>query len=353
MKFIFALVFIILLSLAVQAVPLLGAKVELPKVNEFCKHQNKPILSYSELFADEGEGGRPKEELYLDRYKGELKGLFLTENGPITLMGQMTSKEEFVLCAYDFLKGGEAIEIFKGKYRIDGIEFQGAKGQLKTMGEGRYFLPNRDYSLEHKQNKHSYQINGKTSDDEPDTCSYDESYFSLLGGNDKKVNVKVNKLIEGIRDRFASTLTRTSDCLAKKDIPNAYNLAIGLMYAGPRLVSAKIDYVTINKTDSNWDGETFNYDRRTGIQLYQEELLSPKGEKPLVEEIKKRLVKLYGTSGRFNSLMGVSFSFTAQTLVASFAPVDEKGFYMNSFRIDIPMPMSFARKFLDAKLFPQ
>lgn len=353
MNFFFSLVSVLGLSMTVSTSVFSQPKVELPKVNEFCKTQNKPVLSYSQLFAEEGEGGRAKEELYLDRFKGELKGLFISEAGPVTLVGQMTSKEEFVLCGYDFLKGGDALEIFKGRYRPEGIEFQSAKAVLKTISEGRYFLPNRDYSIEHKQDKHAYQINGRTSDDEPDSCSYDESYFSLLGGKSKKVNGKVNTLIEAIKDRFASTRTRTTDCLAKKSIPNAYNLAIGLMYAGPRLVSAKIDHVSVTKTDSNWEGESFNYDRQTGTQLYLEELLGTKDEKAMVDEIKRRMVKLYGTSGRFNSLMGVSLSFTAQTLVASFAPVDEKGFYMNSFRIDIPMPMSFARKYLNSKLFPQ
>jgi hypothetical protein len=347
--------FFVLLSLVISlsTSSLYAGKIELPKVNEFCKSQNKPILSYAELFADQGGDGRSKEELYLDRYKGELKGLYMTENGPVTLVGQMTTKEDFILCGYDFRKGGEAKEIFKGRYLADGIEFQAAKGELKRIGFGGYFLPNRDYSIEHKANKHAYQIRGRTSDDEPDTCNYDEAYFALLGGKDKKVNGKINRLIEEIKERYSSTKTRTSDCLGKKDIPNGYNLSIGLMYAGPRLVSAKVDYVVVSKSDSNWDGETFNYDRQTNTHLYLEELLGDKNEKPLVDEIKKRMIKLYGTTGRFNSLMGVNFSFTTQTLVASFAPVDEKGFYMNTFRIDIPMPMSFSRKFLDSKLFPQ
>jgi hypothetical protein len=84
-----------------------------------------------------------------------------------------------------------------------------------------------------------------------------------------------------------------------------------------------------------------------------EDLLGLKGEKALVEEIQRRMIKLYGTSGRFSSLAGVQLSFTAQTLLASFAPVDEKGFYMSVFRIDLPIPLSFARRYLNPKLFPQ
>jgi hypothetical protein len=57
---------------------------------------------------------------------------------------------------------------------------------------------------------------------------------------------------------------------------------------------------------------------------------------------------MYGTSGRFNNINEVDFSFTAQALVASLVPVDAKGWYLEAYRVDVPMSLSVLQPYFNA-----
>lgn len=200
------------------------------------------------------------------------------------------------------------------------------------------------YHVERVDNQSRYYVTGKTSEDEPETCLLFDSFPKLFQAKEKKL-IPINREIQKIRQRYLPK-DLASHCEKSKAFPESTTVSLAPMHLGQRYISLKVDVVTKDPRAFQWVGEDFHYDSAAKKKIEGKSLLKPEAKNALIAEVQYRIERIYEQKGRFVSLDGTSVSFNDNSLVVSFAPVDEKGFYLEAFRVDIPIPWSIAQKFV-------
>ncbi|RYZ82411.1 MAG: hypothetical protein EOP04_22105, partial [Proteobacteria bacterium] len=278
------------------------------QMQTLCSKQNAPILSYQELYTDKKTPDSAGNEIWLDRVKEEIKGLWLDDKKALYISGRMTSKDSFYLCLYDQKLDNLPKNLVFGRYTPHSIQLIDPNQKIQEIERADSLLLYRDYSVRYKLDKDAYHLNGKTTDEEPDTCVYTDSTFTLMGGPKKvqSVNDRVNRLLDALYKRLAELPKRTARCEAESQVPLTRSLSLSLMHAGGRYVSVKVDDVRTSSKDSQWNGESFNYDRALNRTLDFDDIIRDRNSPELIKEVKRRLQLVQGEVGRFKDLGGAS-----------------------------------------------
>jgi hypothetical protein len=315
----------------------------LPDKSMLCPQKEQSVLAYQQFFTD-----LKKNELWLDENRGSIKGTWIKNSKASYLSGERVGKNGFYFCEYSF-QSQDAIDIHWGTWdesrfailyssniaNNPPIDLQPSPGIDET----------RNYDLQYKTFESLLYLRNKVVLDGTESCGLVAGYFQILGTKLPASIEKINKVILDQFDSWARPKSEIGDCYEAKEFPKKIGLSISKMFASDKFVSIKVDFSGQNGSRGDLKGKTVNYDLQTSRELKSKDIFTGDFDSFLIAEMKKRIAFMYGESGRFNSIQEVDFSFTAQTLVASFVPVDAKGWYLEAYRIDIPIPLNLLKPY--------
>lgn len=320
----------------------------LPVSLDFCAEPKQSVLTFREFYVDQINATKRTAELWIDPSEDTLRG-FLRRKGqtPVYVTGAMIGKNRFFICEYK--RGAKkASGILYGEIQNDQLTLTPEKkaGKLQKLLHIKAPTSPRDYIIK-------YELRNLVHEDplfnDGSRCTGVYAYFQIVGEKLTPAQMALNKSVIEIFQSDHSPDDDTKHCLAMKP-PRKLTIAINPIFTSNRYISAKIDTSTIDDQGSSMQSQALNFDFEKQLRLERDDLIGEAESRILLKEVKKRVTEIFGSSGRLNSLKFADLSFTPETLIVGFDPVDEKGFYLAAFQIDVPIPLDYIRDVLKISL---
>ncbi len=323
---------------------------DLQTLRKICPDEKPFVLAYSNLFVSSSSAAN-NHEFWFDKNDDHFKGLWIDHKKAVYLVGKFDSKSALRFCAYDFQKTEKAIDLYEATLADHALNISQDGKAVVTLERADSINAGRSYSIKLKSDDEIYYINGKTSEDFPETCKFRISTFEITGSK-AAADKAINKGLLEIKERYLPKAVG-SNCDNVKEFPFKRSLSIALLHSSDRIVSARVDFVNSSRSSSDWVGESFNYDRKSNKPIDLREMLSDKGQKAVIEQVQRRIEAVFSQKGRFKQLEGSAsdLAISDNSLIVSFAPVDEKGWYLKTYRVDIPIPLYLIHTYFDKSLF--
>ena len=325
------------------------------KPADLCGPYQRSILAYQTLYVDDMGLTRRAAELWLDGLKQTMSGLFYQPKKKTAtyLSGTMIDKDHLFLCEYS-PRSGAVLGVWTGVISKTAISFERrlektAAVETWSLKQAKTLQGARSYTIRSDVRETTHFIPGRHGEEGPETCVLIGNTIAFFGLNQKALELSLNKRIQDIYDSGLEPGQETTRCQTIKHPPRSETLAVGLMYADDHYVSLKIDESQSVEGRSNLSGRVLNIDLMTGREFTLSDFFVAGYNKILFQEVRRRLTAMYGDPGRYAEDTKLDIAFTPTSLVVSLVPVDVKGWYLPTFRIDVPIPLDEIKPLLGPK----